>query len=108
MRLKEYADALNDFKRKQKEKVEELRRRKDEIYEIARRHKASKLYVFGSCSRQNDLNFFAEFKDASLLDLGALTSDLEAFLDKKIAVFPLESLKEYSFGDRIRREMELL
>ena len=106
--LKEYADALNDFKRKQKEKVEELRRRKDEIYEIVRRHRASKLYVFGSCSRQNDLNFIAEFKDASLLDLSALTNDLEAFLDRKIAVFPLESLKNYSFGDRIRKEMELL
>ena len=44
--------------------------------------------VFGSISRQNDLNFVAEFKDASLLDLGALTNDLEAFLDRKIAVFP--------------------
>jgi len=106
--LEEYVNALNAFKQKQKEKVEELRQRKDEIYQIARRHKVSKLYVFGSCSRQNDLNFIAEFKDASLLDLGALTSDLETFLDRKIAVFPLESLKDYSFGDHIRKEMELL
>ena len=106
--LEEYVNALNAFMEKQKEKVEELRRRKDEIYEIARRHKAFKLYVFGSSSRQSDLNCIAEFKDASLLDLGALTSDLEAFLDRKIAVFPLESLNDYSFGDRIRKEMELL
>ena len=107
-RLEEYVNALNEFNRKQREKVEELRQRKNEIYEIARKHKATKLYVFGSSSRQNDLNFVAEFKDASLLDLGALTNDLEAFLDRKIAVFPLQSLKDYSFGDRIRKEMELL
>jgi uncharacterized protein with HEPN domain/predicted nucleotidyltransferase len=106
--LEEHVNALNEFNRKQREKVEELRQRKNEIYEIAHRHKATKLYVFGSSSRQNDLNFVAEFKDASLLDLGALTNDLEAFLDRKIAVFPLQSLKDYSFGDRIRKEMELL
>lgn len=107
-RLEEYVNALNEFNRKQREKVEELRQRKNEIYEIARRHKATKLYVFGSSSRQNDLNFVAEFNDASLLDLGALTNDLEQFLDRKIAVFPLQALKDYSFGDRIRKEMELL
>ena len=65
-------------------------------------------FVFGSSSRQNDLNFVADFRDASLLDLGALTSELEQFLDRKIAVFPLGSLKDCSFGDRIRKEMELL
>ena len=106
--LEEYEKALDDFRRKQKEKVEELRTKKNEIYEIARNHKVSKLYVFGSSSRQNDLNFVAEFKDASLIDLGELTDDLEAFLDRKIAVFPLESLRNHSFGDRITKEMELL
>ena len=106
--LEEYVKALDDFKRKQQEKVEDLRKKKDEIYEIARNHKALKLYLFGSCSRQNDLNFVAEFKDASLSDLGALTDDLEQFLERKIAVFPLTSLKDYSFGDRISKEMVLL
>ena len=86
--MEEYINAMNDFKQNQKEKVEGLRQRKDDIYKIARGHKVTKLYVFGSCSRQNDLNFVAEFENASLLDLGALTNDLEQFLDRKIAVYP--------------------
>ena len=43
-----------------------------------------------------------------LSDLGALTDDLEQFLERKIAVFPLTSLKDYSSGDRISKEMVLL
>ena len=107
-RLEEYVKALDDFRRRQQEKIEELRKKKDEIYGIARKHKVARLFVFGSSSRQNDLNFVADFKDASLLDLGALTDELEQFLDRKISVFPLGSLKDCSFGDRISKEMELL
>ena len=107
-RLEEYVKAQEDFRRRHQEKIEELRQKKDEIYRIARKHNVVRLFVFGSSSRQNDLNFVADFRDASLLDLGALTSELEQFLDRKIAVFPLGSLKDCSFGDRIRKEMELL
>ena len=107
-KLEEYVKAMDDFRRKQQEKLQELRQKKDEIYNIARKHNVTRLFVFGACSRQNDLNFVADFKDASLLDLAALTNELEQFLDRRIAIFPLASLNECSFGDRVRKEMELL
>ena len=31
--------------------LDEIRARRDEIYAIARRHKAEKLWVFGSCAQ---------------------------------------------------------
>ena len=31
--------------------LDEIRAKRDEIYAIARRHKAEKLWVFGSCAR---------------------------------------------------------
>ena len=40
-KLEEYVKALDDFRRKQHEKLEELRRKKDEIYSIARKHKVN-------------------------------------------------------------------
>ena len=107
-KLEEYVKAQEDFRRKQQEKLEELRQQKDEIYSIARKHKVSRLFVFGASSRQNDLNFVADCQDASLLDLAALTNELEQFLNKRIAIFPLGSLQDRSFGDRVRKEMELL
>ena len=107
-KLEEYVKAQEDFRRKQQEKLEELRQQKDVIYSIARKHKVSRLFVFGASSRQNDLNFVADCQDASLLDLAALTNELEQFLNKRIAIFPLGSLQDRSFGDRVRKEMELL
>ena len=32
--------------------LDEIRARRDEIYAIARKHKAEKLWVFGSCARK--------------------------------------------------------
>ena len=32
--------------------LDEIRAKRDEIYAIARRHKAEKLWVFGSCARR--------------------------------------------------------
>ena len=34
--------------------LDEIRARRDEIYAIARKHKAEKLWVFGSCARKED------------------------------------------------------
>ena len=35
-------------------KLDEIRAKRDEIYAIARRHKAEKLWVFGSCARREE------------------------------------------------------
>lgn len=32
--------------------LDEIRAKRDEIYAVARRHKAEKLWVFGSCARR--------------------------------------------------------
>ena len=32
--------------------MDEIRAKRDEIYAIARKHKAEKLWVFGSCARR--------------------------------------------------------
>ena len=32
--------------------LDEIRAKRDEIYAIARKHKAEKLWVFGSCARK--------------------------------------------------------
>ena len=35
--------------------LDEIRARRDEIYAIARKHKAEKLWVFGSCARKETM-----------------------------------------------------
>ena len=46
--------------------LDEIRAKRDELYEIARRHKAERLWVFGSCARKeerpdSDVDFLVEF-----------------------------------------------
>ena len=53
--------------------LDEIRAKRDEIYAIARRHKAEKLWVFGSCARMeerpdSDVDFLVKFGD----DIGLL------------------------------------
>ena len=46
--------------------LDEIRAKRDEIYAIARKHKAEKLWVFGSCARKeerpdSDVDFLVKF-----------------------------------------------
>ena len=46
--------------------LDEIRAKRDEIYAVARRHKAEKLWVFGSCARReerpgSDVDFLVKF-----------------------------------------------
>ena len=48
--------------------LDEIRAKRDAIYAIARRHKAEKLWVFGSCARReerpdSDVDFLVKFND---------------------------------------------
>ena len=36
--------------------LDEIHAKRDEIYAIARRHKAEKLWVFGSCARREEFD----------------------------------------------------
>ena len=53
--------------------LDEMRARRDEIYAIARKHKAEKLWVFGSCARKeerpdSDVDFLIAFQDGDFGD----------------------------------------
>ena len=72
--------------------LDRLQRLRDEIYQIVRKHKAEKLYVFGSCARKeetpkSDIDFIADFKDhASIFDHAGLEYDLSRLLGCKVDV----------------------
>ena len=48
--------------------LDEIRAKREEIYAIARKHKAEKLWAFGSCARRkkhpdSDVDFLAKFNE---------------------------------------------
>ena len=70
--------------------LDRLRAHREEIYRIARKHRAKKLYVFGSCARkeetpESDIDFLVEYKpDTSLLDHIKLQDELKEFLKTEV------------------------
>jgi predicted nucleotidyltransferase len=42
--------------------LDEIRAKRDEIYAIAKAHKAEKLWVFGSCARKEVLGVFSQWR----------------------------------------------
>ena len=81
--------------------LDRLRSLRGEIYEIARKHKADKVYVFGSCARkeetpESDVDFLVELqKGASLFDLMDLQDEYEALLNCKVDVVSRRGLNPY-------------
>ena len=52
--------------------LDEIRARRDELYAIARKHKAEKLWVFGSCARKeerpdSDIDLLVKFSPSATL-----------------------------------------
>ncbi len=94
--------------------LDRIRSLRGEIYEIARKHKADKVYVFGSCARMeetpdSDVDFIAEFQPhSSLFDLGGLQYDLQKLLGCKVDLIPEDSLAEDAFASNVRKDMVLL
>ena len=89
--------------------LDEIRARRDEIYAIARKHKAEKLWVFGSCARKeerpdSDVDFLVRFGDdfafGAQVELG---DDLNAYFGRKVDVVSERGLSPY-IGKFIRRE----
>ena len=81
--------------------LDRLRRLKAEIYQIARKHNASKVYVFGSCARkeettESDVDVLVELNlGASLFDLMHLQDSLETLLQCKVDVVSKRGLNPY-------------
>ena len=94
--------------------LDRLQRLKSEIYRIAQKHNARKVYVFGSCARkeekpESDVDFLADFNDnASLFDQVGLQLALADVLKCKVDVIPLSSLADPDFGSGVKKDMVAL
>ncbi len=81
--------------------LDEIRARRDEIYAVARAHKAEKLWVFGSCARKeetpdSDVDFLVEFGEgSSLLSHVHLMNALRDFLGRKVDVVSTRGIHPY-------------
>ena len=94
--------------------LDEIRAKRDEIYEIARRHKAEKLWVFGSCARKeerpdSDVDFLVEYGDnASGFASVRIRRELAALLNRDVDVVSFGCLAngpQYWFPQNVRKEM---
>ena len=89
--------------------LDDIRAKRDEIYAIARRHKAEKLWVFGSVARReerpdSDVDFLVKFgNDASLLDIVHIRDDVRSLLLREVDVVSDRGLSPY-IGRYIRQE----
>ena len=89
--------------------LDEIRAKRDEIYAIARRHKAEKLWVFGSCARKeerpdSDADLLVRFNgDASLLDIVHIRDDARELFSREVDVVSDRGLSPY-IGKYIRME----
>ena len=86
-----------------------LKTKRTEILEIAARHGARSIRVFGSFARgearpESDADFLVEMEDdRSLLDIGNLAMDLEDLLGRRVDVVEPAGLHWY-IRDRVMTE----
>ena len=82
---------------------------RDEIYAIARAHKAEKLWVFGSCARkeetpESDVDFLVKFGgDAEFRAQVRLGDALKSYFRRKVDVVSDRGLSPY-IGKYIKKE----
>ena len=90
--------------------LDTIRAKRDQIYAIAKEHKAEKLWVFGSCARgeereNSDIDFLVKFSGSIGLDLMAFERELSALLGRRAQVtFNTVLLKEPRFAARVCKE----
>ena len=82
--------------------LDKLKAQRKEIYRIARKHRARKLYVFGSCARRE------ETPESDVDFLAGLEYDLAEYLNCPVDVVSTRALKNDSFEHEIRKDMVLL
>ena len=88
--------------------LDEIRAKRDEIYAIARAHKAEKLWVFGSCARkeetpESDVDFLVEFvPKTTIFDYVKLKDSLSQVLGRNVDVVDSFAMER---GDRFSIEV---
>ena len=92
--------------------LDEIRAKREEIYAIARKHKAEKLWVFGSCARKeerpdSDVDFLVEFGEgASPFDQGAMQTGIASLLGQSVDVVGSDALDRDSyFAYTVKKDM---
>ena len=89
--------------------LDEIRAKRDEIYAIARAHKAAKLWVFGSCARkeetpESDVDFLVKFnKDVGHRDYTAIENFCSSLLGRSVDIVSDRGLSPY-IGKYIKKE----
>ena len=89
--------------------LDTVRAKRDDVYAIARKHKAERLWVFGSVARkeelpESDIDLVAEFlPGTSLLAHARLEDDLSRFFGCGVDVV---SYKAIDAGSRFAEEFE--
>ena len=89
--------------------LDEIHAKRDEIYAIARKHKAEKLWVFGSCARKeerpdSDVDLLVKFNDkASMLDLVHIRNGVRNIVMRDVDVVSSRGLSPF-LGKRILSE----
>ena len=93
--------------------LEDIRRLRPQIMDLARRHRAYKVAVFGSCVRgemraDSDIDFLVDFEsDFRLTDIIRLTQGLEVLLGRKIDLVPKHALRK-ELQEIVTGEMQAL
>ena len=91
--------------------LDEIRAKRGEIHAIAKKHKAEKLWVFGSCARgeetsESDVDFLVRYSaGASLFDDIRLERGLAEILGRSVDLVSSSVLpRERRFAARVCRE----
>lgn len=92
--------------------LDEIRAKRDEIYAIARAHKAEKLWVFGSCARkeetpESDVDFLVKFGEGiGLFELFDFERELADRVGRKVDLVNSTALERSScFAYNVKKEM---
>lgn len=92
-------------------RLDEILARRDEVNALARKNRAERMYVFGSCARReeapgSDIDFLASFEPgATLFDQARLGLDLQEMFGCKADVIALSALDDPDFGPQARKDM---
>ena len=91
--------------------LDEIAAKRDEIYAIAKGHKAEKLWVFGSCARKeerpdSDVDFLVKFEGGiGLVEYVRFERELSHLLGRKVELTVNSALlREPRFAERVCRE----
>ena len=95
--------------------LDEIRAKRDEIYAIARKHKAERLWVFGSCARKeerpdSDVDFLVEYGDSiGFFELSDFETEMTDKVGRKVDLIDVGALgRSPFFAYNARKDMVLV